>query len=423
MAYKLNSALPYEDWELLHNAVFSGEPRLQEIHDYARAHSVAPIALLCVVLTRIAAASHPVTVNAGLGETPLNLYLALVGDSGAGKDTVLNRAEKALPLTRSEFPITPAERPLGSGESLITAFNPVAAGNDDMPPIPETRVLFTETEISNAGVLMRREGSTLRSNLLKLYSGSTAGSATKSETTTVQAGSYSCGLVVGVQRGTVGVLLDNPDDGLPHRFLWTELVDPLRPDGTQPDRSLSSCKLPPPGTVIHACKEARDETTAKRDIALQFGITGGLDSHHNLTRIRVAALLAILRGDAEKGFTLDDWSRANLIVTYSQIVRTSCEQYLRERTEVARIEHEQTITNVRRAKARTSVYEALKDLKGNEAVNRSPLTNRNRRYREETAEVIDDLLAAGILKIQQGDEEGKYLQRGENWGEFASSFS
>jgi len=100
----LDSVLTAQEWRQLHRDVFDGSDALEHLQDYARAHYVPPIAFLLVTLTRIAAASHPITVNAGLGSTPLNSFLVLVGDSGMGKDTVINRSTKAYSLVRTSFP-------------------------------------------------------------------------------------------------------------------------------------------------------------------------------------------------------------------------------------------------------------------------------------------------------------------------------
>lgn len=416
----LDSVLTAQEWKQLHRDVFDGSDALEHLQDYARAHYVPPIAFLLVTLTRIAAASHPITVNAGLGPTPLNSYLVLVGDSGMGKDSVISRSTKAYSLVRTSFPAGLEERPLGSGESLVSAFMPPAPGKDDPAPKPNPRVLFTETEISNAETLMKRDGATLRQNLLKLYSGSTVGNATKSSVDTVAGGTYSTGLIIGAQRGRVGALLDNPDDGLPHRFVWTELVDPNVPSQLpKVGPELDAVQLSKAGTVIQACDKASRQVKQRSRLRLTKGYTGGLDSHLLLTRVRVAALLAVFRGHAEeRGFTDDDWRRAGALVAYSKKVRESCNERLQTSAVVKQMTREEAEYAARRKRIHQLVYKALKD---SEQVRVSEITNPQRRWRNDAGDMIAELVHAKAIRYV--DKQCWIICKGEAWREFTTSLS
>ncbi|MGY0605908.1 hypothetical protein [Corynebacterium amycolatum] len=414
----LDSVLTAQGWEQLHRDVFDDSDKLCALRDYARAHHVSPIAFLLVTLTRIAAASHPITVDAGLGATPLNTFLVLVGDSGMGKDTVINKSANAYSMERTGFPQEPQERPLGSGESLVSAFVPPVVDKNDPAPKPNPRVLFTETEISNAETLMKRDGATLRANLLKLYSGSTVGNATKNSVDTVEGGTYSTGLIIGAQRGKVGALLDNPDDGLPHRFVWTELLDPNLPaqvPGHSP--KLEVVQFPKAGTVIQACNTARSRVSQNSRLRLEKGHTGGLDSHLVLARIRLAASLAILGGHAqEQGFTDDDWRRAGALVAYSKKVRESCNERLQTSAVVKQIEHEETEYATRRGRLHQLVYDKLRD---SEQARVSTITNPQRRWRNDAKDMIAELVDAKAIRYV--DEQCWVIGKGEAWQAFVYS--
>ncbi|MEW4988300.1 hypothetical protein [Corynebacterium sp. 045007] len=416
----LDSVLTAQEWEQLHRDVFDGSDTLEHLRDYARAHYVPPVAFLLVTLTRIAAASYPTTVNAGLGPTPLNAYLVLVGDSGMGKDSVISRSTKACSLIRTSFPEVLEERPLGSGESLVSAFVPPAPGKDDPAPKPNPRVLFTETEISNAEALMRRDGATLRQNLLKLYSGSTVGNATKNSVDTVAGGTYSTGLIIGAQRGRVGALLDNPDDGLPHRFMWTELLDPNVPSQLpKVGPELDAVQFPKAGTAIQACGKASSQVKQRSRLRLTKGYTGGLDSHLLLTRVRVAALLAVFRGHAEEhGFTDDDWRRAGALVAYSKKVRESCNERLQTSAVVKQMTREESEYRARMNHVCQKVYEALKD---SDQARVSRITNACRRYRDDAKEMVTELIDAKAIRYV--DKQCWVIGKGEAWREFTTSLS
>ncbi|MDK8793015.1 hypothetical protein QP995_05165 [Corynebacterium sp. MSK032] len=416
----LDSVLTAQEWEQLHRDVFDGSDTLEHLRDYARAHYVPPVAFLLVTLTRIAAASYPTTVNAGLGPTPLNAYLVLVGDSGMGKDSVISRSTKAYSLIRTSFPEVLEERPLGSGESLVSAFMSPAPDKDDPAPKPNPRVLFTETEISNAETLMKRDGATLRQNLLKLYSGSTVGNATKNSVDTVAGGTYSTGLIIGAQRGRVGALLDNPDDGLPHRFMWTELLDPNVPSQLpKVGPELDAVQLPKAGTVIRACDKASRQVKQRSRLRLTKGYTGGLDSHLLLTRVRVAALLAVFRGHAEEhGFTDDDWRRAGALVAYSKKVRESCNERLQASAVVKQMTREEAEYAARRKRIHQLVYKALKD---SEQVRVSEITNPQRRWRNDAGDMIAELVHAKAIRYV--DKQCWIICKGEAWQDFVASLS
>lgn len=416
----LDSVLTAQEWEQLHRDVFDGSDALEHLRDYARAHYVPPVAFLLVTLTRIAAASHPITVNAGLGPTPLNSFLVLVGDSGMGKDTVINRSTKAYSLVRTSFPAGLEERPLGSGESLVSAFMPPAPDKDDPAPKPNPRVLFTETEISNAETLMKRDGATLRQNLLKLYSGSTVGNATKNSVDTIAGGTYSTGLIIGAQRGRVGALLDNPDDGLPHRFMWTELLDPNVPSQLpKVGPELDAVQFPKAGTAIQACGKASSQVKQRSRLRLTKGYTGGLDSHLLLTQVRIASLLAVFRGHAEeRGFTDDDWRRAGALVAYSKKVRESCNERLQTSAVVKQMTREESEYRARMSHVHQKVYDALKV---SDQTRVSKITNACRRYRDDAKEMVTELIDAKAIRYV--DNQQRIISKGEAWQDFVASLS
>lgn len=406
----LVSALTTKEWGKFDKDLFSSV-KLQSLRDYARAAGVSPVGFLCTTLVHLASISHPLTVNVGLGATPLNLMLALMGDSGAGKDMTLHKARGAYTFTRNGQPVECLEYPLGSGESLPSVYCPPVDPKRNESPRRVHHALFVDTEVSSVGVLMGRQGSTLRSMLLKLFSGSSFGNGTKQGSSVVQDGAYSAGVVIGVQPGKAGILLDDVEDGFPQRFLWTELVDPFAPLEMGELPRLDSVELPPPGTVIRGCSEARAVFGEQR-LRRAFGHTDGVNSHVKLIRARIAALLAILEQRATTGFTKGDWVRAGLLVDYSKRVRERCVEQVQSR------ELDRQLDKTEQQHARFMVRAKgliVRALEKDERVERAPLRRKAKSViRSHYDDILEEWSKRDIIKVTAWSGV-EYVVRGPEW--------
>lgn len=408
----LVSALTTKEWGKFDKDLFSSV-KLQSLRDYARAAGVSPVGFLCTTLVHLASISHPLTVDVGLGATPLNLMLALVGDSGAGKDMTLHKARGACTFTRNGQPVECLEYPLGSGESLPSVYCPPVDPKRNESPSRVHHALFVDTEVSSVGVLMGRQGSTLRSMLLKLFSGSSFGNGTKQGSSVVQDGTYSAGVVIGVQPGKAGILLDDVEDGFPQRFLWTELVDPFAPlEMGEPPR-LDSVELPPPGTVIRGCTEAMAVFGEQR-LRRAFGHTDGVNSHVKLIRARIAALLAILEQRATTGFTKDDWVRAGLLVDYSKRVRERCMKQAASKEIDRKLDKAEQERAARMVRAKGHIFRKLRDNKEFKLGDLKQAAKSD--IREAISDVINDWSKRRIIKVT-GRSGVEYVMPGPEWEE------
>lgn len=407
----LVSVLKTEQWSDFDKRLFEGSDQLEKLRDYARAAGVSPVGFLCTTLVHLASISHPLTVDVGLEPTPLNLMLALVGDSGAGKDMTLHKARGAYTFTRNGQPVECLEYPLGSGESLPSVYCPPVDPKRNESPSRVHHALFVDTEVSSVGVLMGRQGSTLRSMLLKQFIGSSLGNGTKQGSAVVQGGTYSAGVVIGVQPGKAGILLDDAEDGFPQRFLWTELVDPFAPLEMGKLPKLNSVELPPPGTVIHGCPEAVTVFNGQR-LRRVHGHTDGVNSHVKLIRARIAALLAILREHATTGFDDDDWERAGLLVDYSKRVREYCVEQVENREidrQLDRTEQQHARFIVR---AKGLIVRALEK---DERVERAPLRRKAKSViRSHYDDVLEEWSKREIIKVTAWSGV-EYVVRGPQW--------
>lgn len=315
----LNSALNHAEWAALDVAVFDGSARLEAIRDLARARRVGPMALLLATLIRVATSTAPaVMLDAGGGPAALNLFGVIVGPSGAGKDRAITAADGLVAISGGH-PVSLPTYPPGSGEGLVGVFLPKATIAGDVPG--DDRALFVETEVTSLGTLMARRGSTLRSSLLKAYSGSELGVTNKGGAATVAAGKYRLGLILGAQPDRLGPLLEESADGLPQRMAWTETLDPLRRPGAD-YRAPAPIRVELPATErVTYCPEVVDATRAADERRLLTGDTGGLDGHRHLCTLKFAAAIALLRERSH--VEPDDWRRARALIGYSDRVRNA----------------------------------------------------------------------------------------------------
>src|SRR5664280_3636755 len=138
----------------------------------------APWAVLAVVLTRVVAGtSHLITIPPLIGgEVSLNIYIALVGKSGSGKDTAMAAGADAIRLNGVPFDeVTP-----GSGEGIAHAFmrhcKPHMAvdehGRSRETTVEQynTNALFIAAEIDSLAAMKNRNSSTIMPELRRASS-------------------------------------------------------------------------------------------------------------------------------------------------------------------------------------------------------------------------------------------------------------
>lgn len=419
----LNSALSMEQWEQLETDLFDGAGQaLTVLREYARAHHLPPVALAVVACLRVLS-SLPgnVTFDAGVGTGSLNLFVALVGPPGAGKDRTVSMTRNAILVSSSDAldPLEPLELSLGSGEGVAEALQ--ATGEQ---PVSKP-VLFGVSEVGEVAALMGRKGATLRGNLLKIYSGNPLGFTNRGEKFTVAAHSYTAGLWVGVQPDRAGDLLDGQDDGLRHRFVWTELVDPTRPvtrkERDKAPRSLLPVSVPHEivnGEPVTFHDDIKRETQQMLAVTLQYGVQGSNSGHRHQTRLKLAAGLALLRSSGV--VDMEDWERAGVLMEYSDLVQDRCLAHLqgqRDREVAERLgERERAEEQLQAERLRRCRVKALGLLESGDVLTRSSvLQGANSKQRDVMATVLDQLEVHGMIVVTEGDKGRHYLQRAEDY--------
>lgn len=342
--------LPEGFWE--------ARPALKHIRSAAHSLCTSADLVLYCVLTRLAAMSHHELGFANVltpqgGASSLNLFTAVVGQSGAGKSSGVNGAEGLLPrpswLQEWNFKDGVA---LGTGEGLAESFMGTVqietVGEDGKTKKSKVRkqtthnTLFYVDEGQSLTQQAQRQGATIGPALRQAWPGSTLGqqNAVAETTRIIMKGTYSLGLIIGYQMNTALALMSDVQAGTPQRFIWCSATDP----------SIPGEPCPHPGALPFA-KHPLTEEEGSGDIFMMAGEAYGgpqprkgeitfpqsvndwlwsqrlarsrgevqdvdLDSHMMLMLCKLAALLALL--DERMAVSEEDWELAN------QLWRTSC---------------------------------------------------------------------------------------------------
>ncbi|MGV7311982.1 hypothetical protein PJJ28_14530 [Mycobacterium kansasii] len=304
---------------------WSATEQLNLIYRWARASYVAPWALLAAVLPRVIATTGPHVMLPGPpAPASLNMGVVLVGRSGAGKGVT----DK---LSRVVWPADIHEEGLGSGQGIAELFKQQKNQEDQID-----RALITVSEIDHLAALNAGQGNNTRAALKAALTGDRLGSKGASAATTraVPADSYRLCLSISAQFGHCGVLLDDVSGGTPQRPLWMLVTDPDMPKevGPIPDRVLDIA-LPPwarSGSQVliqYGPPEIREYINAGL-WASGRGDVAAIDGHRTLTRLKVAAALAVL--DHRSVIGEADWQLSEVIMAKSDATRDAVMEYDRQ---------------------------------------------------------------------------------------------
>lgn len=318
---------------------WSARPILAHIHQFARARRRCPWAVLGVSIVRANGIIPPATALPPYvgGRASLNTFVALTGPSGAGKGTSESAARDAISFRWNDGQIVDLpEFPIGSGEGIARTFMPPVAGKDGEIECEQVyTAVFSVPEVDTAAGLFSRSGSTLESELRKVFSGEQLGftNAQAHTRTRVPAHTYRCGLIVGVQPGRAGALLDGADGGTPQRMIWLPVLDADMPDERPEEPGPVIVKQPHFSGDLAVPVVAREAIDAHQ-LAMHRGTVDPLDGHRLLVRLKVAAALMVLdcRNEAPR-INDEDWQLAGLVMEISDQTRAWVQ---RERAEAAR---------------------------------------------------------------------------------------
>jgi hypothetical protein len=318
-----NAHLPEQFW--------TARPELAHIRAAAHARAVSADAMLGVVLARAAVNVPPwftLPNPIGSGGT-LDLAVGLIGPSGVGKSQAFRGGEELLPFRDDRLLVLSIG---SSGEGPIEAYLDFVTEDDGDKKVRVKRqvrdsILFHLDEgqaLIDGG--RGRTGSTILSTIRSMATGERLGQANATEERKRQlaSGTYRAAFVIGFQLEPAMGLLDDAPGGTPQRFLLLNAVDPTIP--AEPPAAPGALPWDPAmlGQRAAGPLDLTSEIAAEirgRHLAKVRGDAhpDPLDSHRDLLRLKVAALLSILAGRWNIG--PDDWALAGAVMTTSAAVR------------------------------------------------------------------------------------------------------
>jgi hypothetical protein len=340
---------------------WDARPVLRQIRALARARLTAPYPVMGETLLRVAASTPPTVVLPPLrgGVASLNLFVALVGESGwGGKDTARDVAamlvsdrsavidahfsgDDVIPFQDSRLRFLTKMPGSGEGIPRLFGYSKKVSKDGDLWVMTFTEpnaVLMIASELDGLLAVGKRPGSTILPILRISYNGGTLGFTNSDQQRSIQidAHTYRLALSVGVQPLRAAPLLDDADGGLPQRFLWMPCYDPgirawrerelPEPEWEvwQPPSFDGVTELSVPQQVIDAVIEAALPP-------LETDTRNPLNSHAVLAQEKVAALLGI--HDRRTEVSVEDWQLADHLMKVSNRTRADVQATLARRAE------------------------------------------------------------------------------------------
>lgn len=327
-------------------------PVLKSVLEAAHKWGVSPWALLGEGLLRALLAVPPSWYLPDVvgSPAPLNLFVSLVGRSGAGKGAAGGLADRVFQFGDSDTVADLNAQKPGSGEGIPTLFGRYDAKTKHVHHL-HTRAHARFNEIDQLTGMESRQGSTLSALLRECWSGEKMGTSTNdaSRTNRLETGRYRYVMTVGVQPERAGWLLDGESGGLPQRFLWMSATDPDQPmpsaaSGDTPpvvklprwdfDRLawLSQMGMPVPEEAWQQTFSIPDAVRQQIREARQAGMQGrtnAMDGHRLLLMEKAALGFAVMH-DKTHGFDLEHWQMAERLMLHSDATLTSIRSTLGE---------------------------------------------------------------------------------------------
>lgn len=431
---------------------------IRYVHDYAKAENINPFALLVMVLLRESLRIPPNLLIPSLGiggrgrVAGVNVFVALVGGPGDGKDTTEGAACDLVPDILDADVHLPV-----SGEGIAAMFADRVPDLDDKgkrigshQACRNPRVLLSVSEVGQLSGAARISSSTLISTLLNVFMGKQFGAFNRNADNRLQipAYAYRLGMSVNAQPSAADAFTEYEGLGWPQRFMWADVLDPdcdtdkdnrtKHPKGEFTWHVRYESPSPAAFDAVYRAeswdayrkqprqagcdsyelveleypRQALDD--AFRDsVARNRGTRSPLDSHTMLLTAHVAAVVASMRASDLK-VSADDWMLARKIVDMSNKCR---ERYLSKAKEnaTAKLADEMQVKDDARTEAEARVFETVKRRvltvldnldPSREGVKGYEIRKKCGRYQKRCYDAIESLRDGGDIE-QVGTSTGK----------------
>jgi hypothetical protein len=409
---------------------WDNRPVLKHIQQWAYARLCSPWAVLGECLAEAICHTPPSFQLPPIvgGEGTLNMLIAIVGKSGAGKNAA-SRTARAAFKWHSELGEnnTIPRIPVGSGEGLAKSFGfnqrNKDTGHQELIRL-HTSVIITIPEIDTFRAINERGGATISPELRKLFSGETLGFGYSdiSRRVIIPEHTYRSCVIAGVQPGRGEAILGDIDGGFAQRWLWMPAYDPSFPEGEIPEPIVMEWHCPGLADSLartddgeYSMRVFEGAAIAARDARLAEvrGSTDDMTSHRIYTQIKVAAGLALLDGCDE--VRESDWELAAFVMKISDRTRDSVAAHLRQKAHAANIaagKAEGVRQEARESTARIQVNtkiakNILSKLKDGEWTGYNELSKKMPQYRDQLRGVLYSLIEAGRIEHQKYEYRGR----------------
>lgn len=308
---------------------------------------VSPDSVLAGCLVRVSALTHyRHQLPAIVGRVgTLDFFTLVVAPPGFGKGGAMDTADELIPGCNEEDGNRVQIASFGSGEGMGAAYFRMV--EEDVPgpghktKMVKTRyyngVLFSCDEGSTYKALAERTGQTTPDFIRNGFSGERLGNSYVgvSRGVGIPKLTYRMAIVMAIQPVNAQKLLGEWESGTPHRFIYMTALDSLMPEvapkwpGPLKWQPYSADVLADPtkehqADPIAVTGSVEEEIRARhRGKHLGEWDPGRYDSHRDLLRLKVAALLGRLSGRQRLEVTTETWKLAGMVLDTSDSVRDS----------------------------------------------------------------------------------------------------
>lgn len=302
---------------------------LQHIRQAAHARTACADAVLLVTMVRVASLIPPTTKLPAIvaSEASLNLFGAIVSQSGGGKSSGKDIGVELVPIERKDIVDSV---PPGSGEGLVEMYfewvDDDDGGKKKVKRQTKTSAFVWVDEGQSLIKMGERSGATVLQTLRSAWSGQTLGQSNAAQETkrVIPAHKYRMGLVMGFQLQYAAEIIADSEGGTPQRFLFVNATDPSVPKDAPEWPGALRITLPPTITTGHHFTFDPDIASGIRE-RHHAKVTGAravddLDGHVDLVQMKVAAVFAVLDGGRDH-VAVSDWELAGEFMATSSAVR------------------------------------------------------------------------------------------------------